>query len=50
MRRRSAQPTTWRAAPTALVVVCFLALGALAARANPAPAPVHHAAPLTRAR
>jgi hypothetical protein len=37
MRPRSTTPTTWRAVPTALVVVGFLALGALAARADTSP-------------
>ena len=43
MRPRSTEPTTWRALPTAIVVVCFVALGALAARADTTPAPTHHA-------
>jgi hypothetical protein len=44
MRPRSTTPTTWRALPTAIVVICFLALGALAARADTPPAPTHPAA------
>jgi hypothetical protein len=34
MRRRSTTPTTWRAAPTALLVFCFVALGTLLAFAH----------------
>ncbi len=34
MRRRTTTPTTWRALPTLVVVLSFLALGALAALAH----------------
>jgi hypothetical protein len=46
MRPRSTTPTTWRALPTAIVVVCFLALGALAARADTPRASAHPTAAL----
>ncbi len=50
MRPRSTEPTTWRALPTAIVVVCFLALGALAARADTTPTPAQHPALVSHAR
>lgn len=50
MRPRSTTPTRWRALPTAVVIVVFLALGALAARADTPSAPAHHGAIVAHTR
>jgi hypothetical protein len=38
MHHQPTRPTTWRAVPTAVIVVAALALGAVTARADAAPA------------
>jgi hypothetical protein len=43
MHHPPTRPTTWRALPTALIVIVALALGAITARAD-GPAPAHPSA------